>query len=119
GVVDAIGRHARQDVPCPGTPEPDDRPALGFVDDNDMVDRRVIGGSSDEPAEVGGEVAGAGQYPEAVLGEPGCGDVRDDPAIRVQELRVDRRSDRSVDVVRGGALQERDGTGTRDLDLAE
>src|SRR6185503_16431065 len=100
-------------------PQPDDGPGVRGVADLDIVDHRVVCGPRDQPAHVGGEVAGAGQDPESIAGEPRGGHVRDDAALRVAELRVDRRSDGSIDVVRGGSLEQLEGTRTRDLDLAE
>ena len=53
------------------------------------------------------------------IGEPRDRDVGHDAAALVEELRVDRRADRPVDVVRADALEQREGARARDLDLAE
>ena len=87
-----------------------------------MVTRSIAGSSAarrDEPAEVGGEVAGAGHDAEAVDVVAGDRDVGDDAAALVEELRVDRRADRAVDVVRGDPLEERQRARPGDRDLAE
>src|SRR5439155_378753 len=62
---------------------------------------------------------GAGDDPEAVLGEARDGEVALDPTARVQHLRVGDLPDLARDPVVAEPLEERRGSVTRDLDLRE
>ena len=98
-VADLVGRGARgdQDVACPRPPQPDRREVAADVAD---LDRLVVRDVGPQPRQLGGEVAGAGHDPEAVVREARDGHVGHHPAALVAPLRVDDAPDGAVDVVR-------------------
>src|SRR4029077_13538797 len=116
-IRDFVVGHCGEDVAGPGPPQPDDRPAIGDVLD---LDRPIgLGDVGPDPTDVRGQVARPRQDPETIRAEASGRHVGEHPAPLVQELAVDRRADRAVNVVGAYPLQECEGTGTVNLDLAE
>ncbi len=72
-----------------------------------------------QPAEIGVDRRGARDDAEALLGETRDGDVGDDAAARVEELRVDDAPGLAIDVRVADALEQRGCARALDRDLAE
>src|SRR6516164_8721714 len=99
-----------------GAPEADTRELIGDVAKLDAAVGRHVHA---DPAAIAGDEVAAGRHPEALGGPARDRQVALDPAARIQKLRVDDRADRTVDVVVGEPLEQRQRARSLDVELAE
>jgi len=116
GVRHVARRDGLEHAPRVGTPDADAGELVGHVAHvHAPVGRQV----HQDPAEIARDEVAAGRHAEAIGAPARDGQVALDPAARVEELRVDHAPDRTVHLVVGQTLQERQRTGPAHVELAE